>query len=62
MLRLDKADPLGCNAYYDIRATLSLEEKHLLVGATQKRQLSYDHVTEVVNPRCGISVVYIARG
>jgi len=62
MLRLDKADPLGCNAYYDIRAVLSLEEKHALVQATQKRQMCYDHVAQVCSPRSGITVLYLARG
>jgi len=62
MLRLDKADPLGCNAYYDIRAVLTLEEKQALVAATQKRQMCYDHVSQVCSPRCGMTVLYLARG
>lgn len=73
LCKLDKADPLGCDAYYDLRPKLSFKEKTILAAATQRRHLAYDHVKLLTgrpatttfastHSQTPILSVYIARG
>ena len=66
--KLDKADPLGCDAYYDLRPKFSFEEKTTLAAVTQRRHLAYDHVELLTGHKptmmyeTPVLSVYIARG
>jgi len=61
--KIDKADPLGCEAYYNLRNTLTMDQRTLLMQATARRMYAHDHVEEVVTPEnTGVLAVYIARG
>ena len=61
--KIDKADPLGCEAYYNLRNTLRPEQRTVLMQATARRMLAHDHVEEVCSPDdSGVLAMYIARG
>jgi len=66
LLRLDKNDPLSCEAYFDMRPLLSTKDKMKLATAIQRRHLAWDHVEVVAaveeheNP--SIMAIYMARG
>ena len=45
--RLERGDPLSCDAYFDIRPGLTTDEKVALAAALQKRHLAFDHVETV---------------
>ena len=64
--KLDKAEPLACDAYYDLRPLLSPEEKVEIFRARDKRHLAFDLVQTVaaveVAKRPLIMAVYVARG
>lgn len=61
--RIDKADPLGCEAYHDLRDALVSVDKVKLLQATKKRQLAYDHVEVVARDSgtSGVLALYVAR-
>ena len=62
LAKLPAGDPLGCDAFNDIAACLTLEQSAALLRATSRRFYAYDHVETVALSDDGIRSLYIARG